>query len=254
MSWFPPSTSPAASPMRIDRNLYWPMALRFDEVKTTQAAARLVSRDGGRMKVRKLVTLLYLTDRQALSRWGRPLTFDAYFSLPQGPIPSATLDKINESVAPEGPSYWHTFISERSSHSVALLWSDPPPHTELSLVEEELLDQIWEEFGDKSGWELCDYSRSLPEWQDPERSRRPIHVQDILMSEGFSRDTALAIKCTLGAESDFAQRFGALSTPPVEEPYRLPDLSCGNPCADDPLAAYSWRELSKLIYERRRER
>ena len=206
------------------------------------------------MNVRKLFTLLYLTDRQALLRWGRPLTFDAYVSLPQGPILSATLDKINASVAPEGVSYWHTLISESSDHSVELLQSDTPPRSELSPAEEELLNQIWDEFGEKSDRELRDISHSLPEWQDPGESRRPIHVQDILMGEGVSRDTALEIKRTLEAESDFAQRFRALSTPPVEEPYRLPDLSCGNPCADDPLAAYSWRELSKLIYERRRER
>lgn len=229
------------------------MALRFDEVKTTQAAARLLSRGGGRMTVRKLVTLLYLTDRQALLRWGRPLTFDAYFSLPQGPIPRATLDKINEPVPPEDSSYWHTVISERSGQSVELLRSDPPPHAELSPADEELLDQIWVEFGDKGGSELCDYARSLPEWRDPQGSQRPIHPRDILMSEGFSRDTALEIERTLEAESDFAQRLGALSAPPVEESYRLPDLSRGDPCAEDPLAAYSWRELSELIYERRRE-
>lgn len=199
------------------------MTLRLNEVKTTQAAARLLSRGGGRMKVRRLVTLLYLTDRQALLHWGRPLTFDTYFSLPQGPIPSATLDKINESVPPEDPSYWHTVISERSGQSVELLGSDPPPHAELSPADEELLDQIWDEFGDQSDRELCDYSRSLPEWQDPEGSRRPIHVQDILVGEGFSRDAALEIERTLEAESDFAQRFQAPATPPVEEPYRLPD-------------------------------
>ena len=163
------------------------MALRFDEVKTTQAVARLLSRGGGRMTVRKLVTLLYLTDRRALLRWGRPLTFDAYFSLPQGPVPRATLDKIIEPVSPGDLSYWHTIISERSDDGVELL-RPQPPRTELSPADEELLDQVWGEFGNQSGRELCGYSRSLPEWQDLEGSRRPIEVQVILMSEGFSRD------------------------------------------------------------------
>lgn len=229
------------------------MALRFDEVKTTQAAAKFLNLGGGRMTIRKLVTLLYLTDRQALLSWGRPLTFDAYFLVPHGLVLSATLDKINESVAPERLSYWHAIISERSDDRVELLRSDPLPRTELSPAEEELLDQIWEEFGRQSGRELCDYSCSLPEWQEPEGSRRPIHLEDILMSEGFSRDKALEIKRTLEAESDFAQRFKALSTPSADEPYRLPDLSCGDPNADDPLAAYSWRELSEIIYDHRRE-
>ena len=227
------------------------MALRFDEVKTTQAAARLLSRGGGRIGVLKLVKLLYLTDRQALVRWSRPLTFDTYVSLPQGPMLSATLDKINESVAPGGSSYWHTIISERSDHSVQLLRSEPPAHGELSPAEEGLLDQIWKEFGHVSRRELHDYMCGLPEWQDPEGSRRPIYVRDILMSEGFSVDTALEIERTLETESDFAQRFGARPIKQVEE-YRLPDLSCGDPDADDPLAEYSWEELSELIYDSER--
>ncbi len=187
------------------------MAFRFDETKTTQAAARLLDHGGGRMSVLKLVKLLYLTDRTALLEWGRPLTFDTYFSLPQGPILSATLDKINEPVAPEGPSCCHTVISERSGDHVRLLGPDAPPQTELSPADEELIDRIWDEFGALSGWDLRDYSHSLPEWQDPEGSRRPIHLRDILMSEGFSRDTALEIKRTMEmeAESAFADRYGA---------------------------------------------
>ena len=78
------------------------MTLRFNEVKTTQAAARLLFSNGGHMEVLKLVKLLYLADRKALLRWGRPLTFDRYFSLPHGPVLGVTVDRINEPVAPEG--------------------------------------------------------------------------------------------------------------------------------------------------------
>ncbi len=33
------------------------------------------------------------------------------------------------------------------------------------------------------------------------------------------------------------------------EPYTLPDLSVGDPRADDPLEAYSWQDLSEAVYE-----
>lgn len=30
--------------------------------------------------------------------------------------------------------------------------------------------------------------------------------------------------------------------------YRLPDLSTGDPCGEDPLEAYSWQDLSEVVY------
>ena len=40
-----------------------------------------------------------------------------------------------------------------------------------------------------------------------------------------------------------------LSAPASAESYRLPDLSIGDPTDDDPLEAYSWQDLSEMIYE-----
>ncbi len=40
-----------------------------------------------------------------------------------------------------------------------------------------------------------------------------------------------------------------LSAPASAAPYRLPDLSIGDPTDDDPLEAYSWQDLSELIHE-----
>ena len=39
-----------------------------------------------------------------------------------------------------------------------------------------------------------------------------------------------------------------LATTESPSPYRLPDLSEGNPGAADPLEAYSWQDLRDLIY------
>lgn len=42
----------------------------------------------------------------------------------------------------------------------------------------------------------------------------------------------------------------ALSAPERVEGYRLPDLSVGDPNAGDPLEAYTWQDLSEVIYGR----
>ena len=39
-----------------------------------------------------------------------------------------------------------------------------------------------------------------------------------------------------------------LLTPQPAEGYRMPDLSVGDPNGDDPLEAYSWQDLSEIIY------
>ena len=39
-----------------------------------------------------------------------------------------------------------------------------------------------------------------------------------------------------------------LQAPQPAEGYRMPDLSVGDPNGDDPLEAYSWQDLSEIIY------
>ena len=39
-----------------------------------------------------------------------------------------------------------------------------------------------------------------------------------------------------------------LLEPRAAEGYRMPDLSVGDPNGDDPLEAYSWQDLSEVIY------
>ena len=42
-----------------------------------------------------------------------------------------------------------------------------------------------------------------------------------------------------------------LSDDTEHRPYRLPDLSVGDPAARDPLESYSWQDLRELIYSDR---
>lgn len=176
------------------------MHLRFREDRTTQAAARLLQLHGGRMNHMKLVKLLYLADREALLRWGRPITFDWYVSMPHGPVLSRTLDLINAQPDPDHPSYWHRYISEREGYEVALC--DAPSIDQLSPAEEALLQEVFERYGRLGQWQLRDLSHGLPEWRDPEGSSVPIDLRDILRAGGLTDEDIAAIEDALEAERE----------------------------------------------------
>lgn len=173
--------------------------MKFREDKASQAAALLLQLGGGRMNHMKLIKLLYLADRDALLRFGRPITFDHYYSLPHGPILSFTLDLVNSDRDPESPSYWDELISERQGHEVALR-SSTLETVALSDAERQVLEDVSRDYGSMDQWQLRDLTHTLPEWQDPQGSRVPISIDDILQGEGYDSEDIEAILETLEAE------------------------------------------------------
>src|SRR6266545_1760337 len=87
------------------------MVLRFNERRATEAAARFLKLRGGRMSYLKLIKMLYFLDREALLRWGRPVTTDRYVSMDNGPVVSRIYDLIREEPAPGTDPVWRHFIS-----------------------------------------------------------------------------------------------------------------------------------------------
>src|SRR5947209_17144171 len=98
-----------------------PIALRFDERRATEAAARFLKLRGGRMKYLKLIKLLYFLDREALLRWGRPVTTDRYVSMYNGPVVSRIYNLILEEPAPGTDSIWRRHISAATEWEVTLI-------------------------------------------------------------------------------------------------------------------------------------
>lgn len=183
------------------------MQPRFKEKKTTQAACALLRRASGGMNYMVLVKLLYLADREALLRWGRPVTFDRYVSMDKGPVLSRTLDLINEGVPPGWDSYWEDHIGKSGPYEVQI--SEDCGDGELSEAELELLDQVFDEFGGMGKWELVERLHDiLDEWQDPDGSALPIEVEDILRAGGRTPQEAETIKNELEGVALAEQVFG----------------------------------------------
>jgi len=155
------------------------ITFKFNEIKTTQAAAFLLKKNNSKMNYMKLIKLLYLADREALSLWERPLTGDSYFSMDNGPVLSKTLDKISAGKKPLFESYWHKYISGPAHYSVIL--KHDPGVDELSKREKELLLKIFKKYEKYDQWEMVDIChKNLPEWEDPRGTSIPIRIEDIL--------------------------------------------------------------------------
>jgi uncharacterized phage-associated protein len=149
------------------------------------------------MSYMKLIKLLYLADREALARWGRPITTDIYFSMDKGPVLSHVLDRINEGPSPEDPSYWAQHITPSGNYEVTL--TTDPDGDLLSEAEDELLDSVFKAHGHLSRWKIVDLVHTLPEWQNPSGGAIPIRYSDILKAFNKKPEEIAAIESELAS-------------------------------------------------------
>ena len=145
----------------------------------------------------KLIKLLYLSDREALLRWGRPITTDCYVSMDRGPVLSQVYNLIAEDITPGAESAWRKFISPPTSQYEVSLLTAVVPSDELSVAEERLLEEIYAAHGKKSRWELVDFVHTLPEWTNPHGSMIPIEYRDILKAANRTEAEIAAIESEL---------------------------------------------------------
>lgn len=73
-----------------------PIKFNFNERKAVQVAARLLAHNGGEMNYMALMKLLYLVDREALLRFGRPVTGDQVVAMKHGPVLSRVFDLVSQ--------------------------------------------------------------------------------------------------------------------------------------------------------------
>lgn len=173
------------------------MNVRFNEKKATEAAARLLKLQGRAMSYMKLIKLLYLADREALLRWGSPITTDRYVAMDRGPVLSGILNLIIDEEDPLSPSIWSRVISEPERYEVRL--KGDIEEEELSEAEVELLEEIFARYGKMNRWDLVNLTHELPEWIDPHGGAIPISYRDILLHGGKTPAEVAVIERELAA-------------------------------------------------------
>lgn len=184
--------------------------LKFDEAKATEATAYLLAMRGGQMHYMKLIKLLYLADREALHKWGVPITTDTYVSMDHGPVVSTIYDLIRGKY--ETPT-WRAHISPPmgdANKEVSLI--KEKKLSRLSRAEEKVLREVFEKYGRWNRYTLRDFvMHTLPEWKDPEGTSIPIPLAEILKAGGDEAADIEAIEKELNAIGDADSSFSRIA-------------------------------------------
>ncbi|MCB2117375.1 MAG: SocA family protein [Rhodobacteraceae bacterium] len=155
----------------------------FQPLKAAQLCAFFASLSKGHIEKLKLIKLIYLTERKFLNTYSEPILWDEFFSLPHGPICSATLNCIDGLLFEQLTSQYFVRQGNRNIHAVKIF-----PREDLDALSEaeiETAEFIWREHGSKSASKIRNYSHeNCPEYYELETGRRPITYQEVLSAEG----------------------------------------------------------------------
>jgi uncharacterized phage-associated protein len=184
----------------------------FNERKVAQMAAYMLKRRGGTMSHLKLIKLLYLADRSSLASYGASISGDTFYSLPNGPVLSRTLNLMAGVIESEAQG-WESWISDRAEHQVSLRKDfDLNDLDYLSKADITILDSIWQQFGAMSRWQLVNYTHdgNCPEWEDPNGSSITITPTRIFSALGKSNEEASILASEIEAAKSIDRLFASL--------------------------------------------
>jgi uncharacterized phage-associated protein len=184
----------------------------FQEQKAAQVAAYFLSKEGGRMAHLKLMKLMYLAEREAMRRHGFPMTGDRFVSMPHGPVLTMALNHIDGDVE-SSPDGWDSWVSDKANHCVEVIRRvDRDALDELSDVDLEVLEHVWQSFGHMNKWQLRDFTHdpeNCPEWRDPNGSSLPITYAKVLRAVGYGAKEAAELAAEIDAQDRMSRLLSA---------------------------------------------
>jgi len=175
-------------------------------------AAVFASKQGGTINVLKLSKLLYLADRESMSRHGVPISFDNLVSMDHGPVLSRTLNLINGFVGGSGAAQWEEWMSDRENHDVSVKKNFTRKDlTELSEADLAVIDTVWAQFGRMDQWALRDYThKNCAEWIDPKGSSLGIEEVTVFTAVGRSAPEATKLAQDIKTQRELDRVFSRL--------------------------------------------
>lgn len=164
------------------------MRFGFDIEKTIAAVAFLLEKEGGELDMFLALKMLYLADKQALIRWGKPITGDSFVALPKGPVLREVYD-LFKGTDPQGghQARWNECFTELVNNKIRVR-----QRVDVGLLSEremDLLEQAREKINEMAPWEVARWlHETCPEWKDPKGHSLPIEPETVLKTGGVSEE------------------------------------------------------------------
>ncbi|MBS3908665.1 MAG: SocA family protein [Actinobacteria bacterium] len=148
---------------------------RYDVEKFVNVVAYLAINNVPNLDKLKVSKLMYFVDKLHLQRYGRPVSGDSYNALPYGPIPSVSLDIMDEAVADE-LSYFgitntnvelfmnYLEVIDRSEKYPKFRAKRQPELDIFSDSDIEILDEVIKTYGQLTGLDLVNLTHKEPAW------------------------------------------------------------------------------------------
>jgi uncharacterized phage-associated protein len=146
---------------------------RFAPEKLVQALAYFARRGVRDLDKMKAAKLLFHADKYHLLTYGRPVLGDMYACMEYGPVPSASLNVMNDLIAhdpqfpPVAKDLFDEYLSiERFLRKHPVFRAKKEPDLDVfSDSDIEALDHAFNTFGGKSAWQLSQASHDEPAWR-----------------------------------------------------------------------------------------
>lgn len=158
------------------------MNFRINPEKALEVCARITGNSGGQVEYLRLIKLVYLADREAILKLGRPIVGGRYWSMPLGPTIGEVMDLAKERLFHS----WKSFLSEpENGRNIRLLNSHQLDN--LSEKEVEIIDSVVSFHKTRTTGGLVKWCHeNCGEYEEVKSGRKSIRAEAILEKEGVS--------------------------------------------------------------------
>lgn len=180
----------------------------FSSEKILQVISYLLSLNGNRMNLLKLMKELYLIDRESINERDTSISGDVFYSMPHGPVLSMTLNNLYELGCSDNNDWSKYLGKENAEYHPDIVLKEQSDTLLLSKKDKAYIEKISETFRDYTPRQLENYTHTLQEWTDPDKSSRKIRYYDVMKALGKTDEEISEAKQEYESISGLYQSLG----------------------------------------------